>query len=287
MPQNRPNGSRQSAAGQRLRGKSNAANKAGSLRARKTAAAKKAGFESTAAQHSVVAQYGLVKNEQGKWVKPDAAFLERQMAANGWGVGQTGVTPVAIGGARWLTGAGALTFTGERSDSAKRNPGAAYGASGQKKYTGKPKGKGRGKGGGKGNGHGGGQGGGGGGAGGGGGGGQGSPGAAVPPNASTAPGSAGGFTTGVSGATGQFVTEAGGAGPAGEEAETTKQTHRKRKKNKKLVKRVVKKTDVKGKAVRRALRSPGITAHDKKVYKRVAKTAPKLSARLRQRDRKK
>ena len=99
------------------------------LKEKKTARAKKAGYTgktATAAQTSVTKQYGLVKNAAGKWVRPDAAFLERQMVANGWGAGQTSVTPVAIGGERWLTGQGQLTYTGKRSDSAKRNPGAAY-----------------------------------------------------------------------------------------------------------------------------------------------------------------
>ena len=99
------------------------------LAAKKTARAQKAGYTGKTAgkaQGSVTKQYGLVKNAAGAWVKPDAAFLERQMVANGWGVGQTGVTPVNIGGERWLTGQGQLTYTGERSDAAKRKPGKPY-----------------------------------------------------------------------------------------------------------------------------------------------------------------
>lgn len=95
------------------------------------------------------------------------------------------------------------------------------------------------------------------------------------------------FTTGVSGATGAFIKEAGQSKYAAGEAEEGKQTKKRKKaQKKKLVKRVVKKTDVKGKTIRKALRSPGITASDKKVYRKVAKQAsPKLSNRLRQRDR--
>lgn len=104
------------------------------------------------------------------------------------------------------------------------------------------------------------------------------------------PGTAGGaFSIGVSGQTGAFIKEAGG-GPPGEEAEDTGPTKNKKKKaqRKKLVKRVVKKTNVKGKAVRRALRSKGVTKSDKKVYRKVAQQAtPKLSSRLRVADRRK
>lgn len=100
------------------------------LKAKKATAAKAAGYTgktATEAQKSVTVQYGLVKDASGNWVKPDAAFLERQMVANGWGAGQTGVTPVSIGGQRWLTGQGQLTYTGERSDAAKHDPGKAWG----------------------------------------------------------------------------------------------------------------------------------------------------------------
>lgn len=103
-----------------------------------------------------------------------------------------------------------------------------------------------------------------------------------------APGDGGLFQTGVSGATGEFIREAGGQGPAGEAAETsTTKTRTKKGKGKtqKLVKRTTKKTTVKGKTVRKALRSPGITKSDKKTYARVAKQAPKLSSRLRVADR--
>lgn len=104
------------------------------LAARKTARAKKAGYESAAAQAAVTRQYGLVKNEAGKWVKPDQAFLERQVS--GWLGNQIGQTPVAIGGARFLVGQGEAVFTGQRSDSAKRGPGAAYNATtGQVPYS--------------------------------------------------------------------------------------------------------------------------------------------------------
>ena len=95
------------------------------------------------------------------------------------------------------------------------------------------------------------------------------------------------FTKGVSGKSGEFITEFGKSKYAAGEAETnTTKNKKKKKQGKKLVKRVVKKTNVKGKAVRKALKSPGITASDKKVYRKVAKQAtPKLSARLRARDR--
>ncbi len=103
------------------------------LSARKTARAQKAGYEgptAAAAQSSVTKQYGMVKDAEGNWTKPSAAFLESQLSSQGLNQGQ----PVAIGGARWMDQAGALTFTGERSDSAKRNPGAAAGAEGQTAY---------------------------------------------------------------------------------------------------------------------------------------------------------
>ncbi len=99
------------------------------LKEKKTARAEKAGYTgktAAAAQTSVTKQYGLVKNAAGKWVKPSLGFLENQMVASGWGKGQTGLTPVAIGGERWLTGQGQLTYTGDRSDAAKRKPGKAY-----------------------------------------------------------------------------------------------------------------------------------------------------------------
>lgn len=109
------------------------------LAARKTTRAQKAGYvgkTAAAAQASVTRQFGLVKNEAGKWVKPDAAFLGRQMAAQGYGPDQPVATPVAIGGARWMFGAGEPVFTGQRSDSAKRGPGAAYDATtGQVPYS--------------------------------------------------------------------------------------------------------------------------------------------------------
>lgn len=97
----------------------------------------------------------------------------------------------------------------------------------------------------------------------------------------------GAFATGVSGKTGEFIKEAGKSRYASGEAETNT-TKKKNKGRKKLVRRVVKKTNVKGKAVRRALRSPGVTKSDKRVYAKVARQAtPKLSDRLRRADRRK
>ena len=102
------------------------------------------------------------------------------------------------------------------------------------------------------------------------------------------PGAATMFTKGVSGATGEFITEKGQSKYAAGEAEGGATKSKKRKQRKKLIKRVVKKTNVKGKRVRRALKSPGVTAGDKKVYRKVAKQAtPKLSSRLRAADRRK
>ena len=98
------------------------------------------------------------------------------------------------------------------------------------------------------------------------------------------------FTKGVSGKSGEFITEYGQSQYAAGEAETatTKRGGKAKKQRRKLVKRVTKKTSVKGKAVRRALRSPGVTASDKKVYKKVAQqSSPKLSSRLRAADRRK
>jgi hypothetical protein len=104
------------------------------------------------------------------------------------------------------------------------------------------------------------------------------------------PGSAESFSTGVSGLTGAFIKEFGKSKFEAGEAETPGPTADKKKRakaqRKKLVKRAVKKTDVKGKAIRRAIRSEGVTAKDKKVYKKVAQQSnPKLSARLRMADR--
>ena len=122
---------------------------------RKTRMATKLGYGGdVGAMKAVTRQYGLVKQADGSWGRPDAAFLERQMVANGWGMGQTADTPVNIGGMRVYTGPSGLQFTGERSDSAKRNPGSAYTASGQTAYKaaglnakgGGAKGKGKGKG---------------------------------------------------------------------------------------------------------------------------------------------
>lgn len=150
------------------------AKKTPTLRQKKVTRAKAAGYtgakgsSAAAAQASVTRQYGLVKNEAGKWVQPDKAFLVRQMEAAGYGPefqasALNAGTPLNIGGARWISGKEGVNFTGERSDAAKRNPGAAYGAENQVAYTlgsgrgksgskggGKGKPKGRGKGGNKG-----------------------------------------------------------------------------------------------------------------------------------------
>ena len=123
-------------------------------REKKTALATKKGYDSVEAMTSVTRQYGLVKNEAGKYVRPDMDFLTRQMEANGWGPefqknsqNEQG-TPINIGGARWYSGKNGVVFSGERSDAAKNNPGAAYDSASQSPYTvgkGKAKGKGKGK----------------------------------------------------------------------------------------------------------------------------------------------
>lgn len=99
---------------------------------RKTRMANKLGYgdqaDPVAAMKAATRQYGLVGGGPGQFKRPDATFVERQMVANGWGMGQTADTPVNIGGMRVYTGPSGLTFTGERSDAAKRNPGGAYNA---------------------------------------------------------------------------------------------------------------------------------------------------------------
>ena len=99
----------------------------------------------------------------------------------------------------------------------------------------------------------------------------------------------GSFVKGVSGTSGQFITEAGQSSLEAGEAEEggpTKDRKKQKAKARKLSKRAVKKTNVKGKAIRKALRSEGITKSDKRVYKKVAKqSTPKLSSRLRVADR--
>lgn len=166
------------------------------MAARKTPNPKKPGTKGKApakqgvtARKAITRQYGLVKDASGAWVKPDMAFLERQLASQGWGKGQTGTTPVAIGGMRFLTGQGKLTYTGERSDSAKRNPGKAWSGN-------------------AGNGAGGG-------------------GVAAPLSPTGEPTL---FSTGVSGASGAFIKEAGQSKFASGEAETA--TTKKKKKGK-------------------------------------------------------
>jgi hypothetical protein len=108
------------------------------------------GFESKDAQQSVTRQYGLVKQPDGSWGKPDMAFLGRQMEAQGWGpqaqaqsLNETG-TPVAIGGARWNVGKNGLDFTGQASDVPFGNQpvGNAYNAGKQVPYGGGPVGTG-------------------------------------------------------------------------------------------------------------------------------------------------
>lgn len=213
----------------------------------KAAQAKKLGYTSVEAMQSVARWAKAGKSN----VIPHAAMVAKIAEENGWSMAQQALgadTPVNIGGYRWMLGKSGYTFTGERSDAAKRKPGAAWSGNGA-------------------------------GAGG-----------TVPITDGAGPGDGGLFTTGVSGATGKFVTEAGGKGPAGEMPEPGKATKTKKSKakTKKLVKRTVKKTNVKGKAIRQALKSPGITKSDKKTYAKVAKQAtPKLSNRLRQRDRRK
>ena len=94
--------------------------------ARNATKAKKLGYDSVAAMKSVQKFYNTKQSN----VTPSIKQLEATMVANGWGKGQTGTTPVMIGGMRWLSGQGQLTFTGDRSDSARRNPGAAYAGTG-------------------------------------------------------------------------------------------------------------------------------------------------------------
>lgn len=123
-----------------------AAAKRPTLAARKTKRATKLGYGGdVGAMKAVTRQYGLVKDEAGTFRPPSADFLESQLAAQGYGKGQTVANPINIGGMRVLSGAGQLIFTGERSDAAKRNPGAAYGAEGQVRYS-KSKAKGKRKG---------------------------------------------------------------------------------------------------------------------------------------------
>jgi len=101
------------------------------------------GFESQDAARSVQRQYGLVQGENGGWERPDSAFLQRQMDAQGWGIqDQQGAlnngTPVAIGGARWLMGANGMDFTGQASDVPFQGQplGQAYNAGQQAPYGG-------------------------------------------------------------------------------------------------------------------------------------------------------
>ena len=82
---------------------------------KKTKAATKAGFESVDAWTSAKRQYGVGITQD---------ILANTMASQGLNQGQ----PVNIGGARWYFNGNEATYTGERSDSAKRNPGAAYNA---------------------------------------------------------------------------------------------------------------------------------------------------------------
>lgn len=104
------------------------------------------------------------------------------------------------------------------------------------------------------------------------------------------------FTTGVHGKTGEFTKEKGKSKYKAGEAEDPGPTKgggkkgpsKKRKaQTKKLVKRAVKKSEVKGKAIRTALRSEGVTQRDRRTYRRVAQTSGNrnLSSRLRLADR--
>jgi hypothetical protein len=93
---------------------------------RRTAKATKLGYGGdVGAMKATTRQYGLVKNAEGNFVRPDAAFLDRQMAASGW-LNQPVQTPVNIGGMRFNVGEGVATPTGMRSDAAKQNPGGSY-----------------------------------------------------------------------------------------------------------------------------------------------------------------
>lgn len=130
------------------------------VRAAKAAAAKAAGYGGGAmgigAQKAATKQYGLVKNAEGDWVKPDMGFLQRQMTANGWygtipgsqtarnpeGVTQAGTTPVNIGGMKFMVGPDGVIPTGEWAEGNKQ--GVKAGTSFLK-----GKGKGGGKGGGR------------------------------------------------------------------------------------------------------------------------------------------
>ena len=190
------------------------------------------------AKQAITKQYGLVENAEGKLVKPNMAFLERQLAAQGWGKGQTGVTPVMIGGMRFLTGMGKLTYTGERSDAAKRNPGAPWAGNA--------------------------------GAGGG------------PMAGGVATGEIDrekAWTTGVSGSTGEFITEQGQSSLAAGEAETATTTKKKKRPARKLVKKATKKKSPGGKKItmgeRKKIRSVKNPAAVKKASDRMRRRKKK------------
>ena len=90
---------------------------------KKTKAATKAGFGDVGA-------YTAAKRQYGVGITSD--ILSATMASQGLNQGQ----PVNIGGARFYFNGDEVQYTGERSDAAKRNPGAAYdaGAAAQTAY---------------------------------------------------------------------------------------------------------------------------------------------------------
>src|SRR4030095_8908234 len=302
-PNKRPGGARQSAAGQRLRGKSNMANKPKpgvGLGQNALTNFDTSGFIAGDAPTASFGAYNsgttMQQTIRNTWLNTlDVNTRARVMNKMGYWTEGNRVTP------RTLNKQEVAYYKAMAADVLKGSPGGMYqpqdasgavigaftlGADGKVKFD--SLGKRGGKKGGKNGGNGGGSGGtgGGGGAGGGGGGNGGGVGPPVPPRGETPP-EEDVFSTGVSGSTGEFVTEKH-KGPKGE-AGDNKGTGDKRKhkaQRKKLVKRAVKKTNVKGKAIRKALRSEGVTKHDKAVYKKVAKQSnPKLSARLRLADR--
>lgn len=117
--------------------------KSGPTRAeRKVTKAKKLGYGGdVAAMTSATKQYGLVKNEAGKYVRPNMEFLQRQMTANGWygtipgsSTTQTGTTPVNIGGMRWMVGPDGVKPTGIKANTGVLDE-ATGTYSGGKKYV--------------------------------------------------------------------------------------------------------------------------------------------------------
>jgi hypothetical protein len=86
------------------------------------------GFASVDAMKSAQRGMGLIQQADGSYKKVTQADVQGMADRLGQGADQTAATPYNVGGARWMFGQGGAVFTGQRSDAAARNPGAAYNA---------------------------------------------------------------------------------------------------------------------------------------------------------------